>query len=176
MSVWFCSSRASAAFRSGRSAWKLMITLRVHVTWSSQSFRIWSCRASSEREIGLCDAAGQTARLPRAADAPETARTKVAPVVAMIPTSSVRTKTRLSDMGTPFGCHSCQDLYPLIADFSPDPKASVRKDCNVPNERNLPFPAVSPGAKVVSAQTKRLWPACRSASAEAVHDRAVAWG
>jgi hypothetical protein len=54
-----CSSRATAAFRSGRTVlWSgtfisnLMITLRVQVMWSSHSLRIASWNASADELIG----------------------------------------------------------------------------------------------------------------------------
>src|SRR4051794_19595600 len=53
MSVWLRRSRATVAFVSGVPDSRLMIASRVHVTWSSQSFRMFV-----RRSIALALSAG----------------------------------------------------------------------------------------------------------------------
>jgi hypothetical protein len=46
MSVWFCSRRPAVALNPADPSAKVTIARRVHVTWSSQSLRIWSWNAT----------------------------------------------------------------------------------------------------------------------------------
>ena len=61
-----------------------MMTLRVQVMWSSQSFRIASCRASADREIGARFVTGAclARALPLAGEAPVTASTPASATIA----------------------------------------------------------------------------------------------
>src|SRR5215218_6300345 len=85
MSTWFWNSRSSAAPRSGRVTLasgtltsKLMMTLRVQVMWSSQSFRIASWNVTADWLItgsggGVLPCAGRTPEIAVTASATATA-------------------------------------------------------------------------------------------------------
>src|SRR5215218_6416669 len=85
MSTWFLRSRSSAALRSGSVTLesgtltsKLMMTLRVQVMWSSQSFRIASWNVTADWLVtglagGVLPCAGRTPEIAVTARATATA-------------------------------------------------------------------------------------------------------
>jgi hypothetical protein len=91
MSTWFWNSRSSAAPRSGSTVLgsgslssKLMMTLRVQVMWSSQSFRVASWNASADWLIGATPAGGLPLAGPAPAPAPaSTASAESSATIAM---------------------------------------------------------------------------------------------